>query len=443
MKVGVVSLGCVKNRVDTEEMLSFLQKDGFVFTGNAAEAEVLVVNTCGFINSAKEESIDTILEMAEYKKDGACRVLCVTGCLSQRYGDELTEQIPEIDVMIGVSQYPQLAGLIKKALRGQHTSDVTRGADFTGCSRVLTTPPYTAYVRISEGCDNRCTYCAIPLIRGPYRSRPMQDILTEMKTLAEQGAKEQILIAQDTSRYGIDLEDASLAKLLDEAAKIPGITWLRVLYCYPDETDEALIDAMANNPKLCRYLDLPLQHASPRILKAMNRRGDIQEIEALLHYARARGFALRTTMIVGFPGETEADFQQMMDFCARVRFDRLGAFTFSPEEDTPAFAMKDQVPEDIKQQRLDALMRMQQDISLSRNQARIGAIETVLITGLDGDTAVARSVFEAPDSDGSIFIENGAQLKEGQFVTVQMTGATAYDLTARLVTKEGKHEPAQ
>ncbi|NLX82220.1 MAG: 30S ribosomal protein S12 methylthiotransferase RimO [Clostridiales bacterium] len=443
MKVGVVSLGCVKNRVDTEEMLSFLQKDGFVFTANPEQAEILVVNTCGFINSAKEESIDTILEMAEYKKDGVCQVLCVTGCLSQRYANELAEQIPEIDVMIGVSQYPQLASLINRALAGKRTSDVSRGPDFTGCGRVLTTPPYTAYVRISEGCDSRCTYCTIPLIRGPYRSRPMQDILEEMRTLAEQGAKEQILIAQDTSRYGIDLKDASLASLLDEAAKIPGITWLRVLYCYPDETNKALIDAMEKNPKFCRYLDLPLQHASPRILKAMNRRGDIQQIEGLLSDARARGFALRTTMIVDFPGETEEDYSQLMDFCARVRFDRLGAFTFSPEEDTPAFNMKDQVPEDIKQQRLDALMRMQQEISYQHNQQRIGTIVTVLVTDVDGSTAIARSAFEAPDSDGSILITNSAQLIEGQFVTVEITDATAYDLTARLIKKEGVNEPAQ
>jgi len=437
MKLGVVSLGCVKNQVDTEEMLSFLQKDGFEFTGNPAEAEVLVVNTCGFITSAKEESIDAILEMAAYKEQGACRLLCVTGCLAQRYGQELLEQIPEIDVLTGVTNYPQLAGFIREALSGARTGSTKREADFTGCGRVLTTRPYTAYVRISEGCDNVCAYCAIPLIRGPYRSRPEADILDEMRTLADQGAKEQILIAQDTSRYGSDLEGTSLPRLLDQAAQIPGIHWLRVLYCYPEQTDKALIDALAANPKFCRYLDLPLQHAAPRILKKMNRRGDINRVEDTLRYARELGFALRTTMIVGFPGETEEDFQQLMDFCARVRFDRLGAFTFSREEDTPAYHMKPQVPEAVKQQRLDRLMRLQQQISLERNQQRIGTTCEVLITGRSGQQATARSAFEAPDSDGTIVIPEAGSLSEGQFARVRITGATAYDLEAAIHTKEG------
>ena len=435
MKVGVVSLGCVKNRVDTEEMLSFLKKDGFTFVSEPNTAEVLIVNTCGFIASAKEESIDAILEMAQYKKTGVCRVLCVTGCLAQRYGQDLLEQIPEIDVLTGVSQYPGLAGFISSALEGQREGSTQRGEDFTGCGRVLTTAPYTAYVRISEGCDNRCTYCAIPLIRGGFRSRAMQDVLEEMRTLALSGVKELILIAQDTSRYGRDLKDASLAELLLQAEQIPGVEWLRVLYCYPDETDKALIDAMADNPKFCRYLDLPLQHASPKILKNMNRRGDIKETEELLLYAREHGFALRTTMIVGFPGETEDDFRQLMDFCARVRFDRLGAFAFSPEEDTPAFSMADQVPEKTKQQRLDTLMGLQQQISLERNRLRIGSIEKVLITGIKGEIAQGRSAWEAPDSDGLIFIAQGGHLQEGQFVTVQITDASAYDLNAQILNE--------
>ena len=437
MKVGVVSLGCVKNRVDTEEMLSFLQKDGFTFVTDPRQAQVLVVNTCGFIASAKEESIDSILEMARYKQTGQCKVLCVTGCLAQRYGRELLDQIPEIDVLTGVSQYPALAGYIREALAGRRGGSIQRGKDFAGAGRVLSTAPYTAYVRISEGCDNRCAYCAIPLIRGPYRSRPQAAILEEMNRLAQQGVKEQILIAQDTSRYGTDLKGASLAGLLEAAARIPGIAWLRVLYCYPDTTDRALIDAMAANPKVCPYLDLPLQHASPAILKRMNRRGDIRQAERVLSYARGLGFALRTTMIVGFPGESEADFRELMSFCARVRFDRLGAFTFSKEEDTPAYSMKGHLPERIKQERLDALMRQQQEISRKRNESRLGSLETVLVTGVHGGMAYGRSAWEAPDSDGLIAFPNPrGQAREGDFVRVRMTGAQDYDLQACLIKED-------
>lgn len=435
MKLGVISLGCVKNRVDTEEMLSFLQEDGFVFVQEPETAEVLVVNTCGFIDAAKEESIDAILEMAAYKTSGACRVLCVTGCLAQRYGQELLEQIPEIDVLTGVSQYPQLAGLIRQALAGQRAANTERGPDFTGCGRVLTTAPYTAYVRVSEGCDNRCAYCAIPLIRGPFRSRPMADILDEMRSLASQGVREQILIAQDTTHYGSDLKDASLVELLAQAEQIPGIDWLRVLYYYPEQTDKALLAALAQNSKFCRYLDLPLQHAAPSVLKRMNRRGDIRQTLDVLKYARQQGFALRTTMIVGFPGETEAEFQELLDFCSQVEFDRLGAFAFSREEDTAAYRMKNQVPEDIKQQRLDTLMQLQQGISKKRNQLRVGSQEKVLVTSVSGQTALGRSAWEAPDSDGLIVIRHEGQLQEGQFANVRITAASAYDLEA-LATKE-------
>jgi ribosomal protein S12 methylthiotransferase len=430
MKVGVVSLGCVKNRVDTEEMLSFLEKDGFQFVNAPETAEVLIVNTCGFIASAKEESIEAIFEMAQYKKTGACRVLCVTGCLAQRYGDELLEQIPEIDVLTGVSQYPQLAGFINKALGGSREGSIERGEDFAGCGRVLTTAPYTAYVRIAEGCDNRCAYCAIPLIRGAFRSRPMGSVLSEMSELAGKGAREQVLIAQDTSRYGRDLEGTNLAKLLTNASDIPGIEWLRVLYCYPDETNRDLINIMAGLEKVCRYLDLPLQHASPKVLKRMRRRGGIGETEDLLLYARDKGFALRTTMIVGFPGETEQDFQQLMDFCARMRFDRLGAFAFSPEEDTPAYHMRDKIPEAEKQRRLHVLLKMQQQISLERNKLRIGGTDKVLITGVQGEEYFGRSQWEAPDSDGLIKLKSLIPLREGQMISTRITGASAYDLEA-------------
>ena len=433
MNVGVISLGCVKNRVDTEEMLSFLKEDGFAFVGNPQEADVLIVNTCGFIAPAKEESINAILEMAQYKINGRCRLLCVTGCLAQRYEKELLEQIPEIDVLTGVSQYPSLPGFIREALQGKKTGTTKRGEDFSGCGRVLTTPPYTAYVRISEGCDNCCAYCAIPLIRGGFRSRPKEQILAEMQQLAQQGAKEQILISQDTSRYGTDLGTTSLASLMEEAVQVQGIYWLRVLYLYPDEIDRRLIDVMVKYPQICPYLDLPLQHASPRILKKMRRRGDIRKTEELLNYARQKGFALRTTMIVGFPGETDDDFRQLMDFCSRVQFDRLGAFAFSPEEDTPAYRMHNKVPEHIKQQRLDELMRLQQDISLRRNQQRIGQQTPVLITGFDGNTPYGRSPWEAPDSDGIIRLSGYDKQKEGDLVQARITHADIYDLKARIL----------
>ena len=444
MKVGVVSLGCVKNQVDTEEMLSFLKESGFDFVPEASQAEVLIVNTCGFITSAKEESINAILEMAEHKKTGRCRVLCITGCLAQRYERALLEDIPEIDVLTGVSQYPALPAMIRGALEGRRASDTTRTYDFNACGRVLTTPSYSAYVRIAEGCDNRCAYCAIPSIRGAFRSRPMEDILAEMRTLAQKGAREQILIAQDSSRYGRDLKGASLAQLLDAASRIPGIDWLRVLYCYPDEIDEALIDLMADRPNICKYLDLPLQHASPRILKAMNRRGDIEKTRRLLSYARNLGFALRTTVIVGFPGETQEDIDLLTAYMEALRFDRLGAFSFSPEEGTAAEKMPDQVPEGIKAERLERVMRLQAQISLEQNRLRIGSTETLLVTGRAGGRYLARSQWEAPDSDGIIYLTSAQALKPGDMVQARITAASTYDLEARLLDGEGgAHEPAQ
>ena len=430
MKVGVISLGCVKNRVDTEEMLSFLKEDGFSFVADSAQAQVLIVNTCGFITSAKEESIDAILEMAEHKKSGQCQVLCVTGCLAQRYEKELLADIPEIDVLTGVSQYPALPGLIREALGGKRQSRTQRENGFNNCGRVLTTPSYSAYVRIAEGCDNRCAYCAIPGIRGAFRSRELPDVLQEMRGLAEGGAREQIIIAQDTSRYGKDLKNTSLRQLLDEASKIPGIDWLRVLYCYPDEIDESLIDMMASRPNICKYLDLPLQHASPRILRAMNRRGDIEKTKRLLHYARSKGFALRTTVIVGFPGETEADMDLLTAFMEEVRFDRLGAFAFSPEEDTPAERMANQVPDELKASRLETVMRLQASISQERNRLRLGKQETLLVTGREGGIYIARSQWEAPDSDGIIRLRSDEQLKPGQMVQALITGCSTYDLEA-------------
>ena len=430
MRVGVVSLGCAKNRVDTEEMLSLLSQEGYELTEKAEDAEVLVVNTCGFITSAKEESIDAIFEMAQYKQTGKCRALVVTGCLAQRYGEDLMREIPQIDVLSGVTQYDTLAEAIGIALeKGERRMNTERKTAFLHCGRVLTTPKYTAYVRIGEGCDNRCAFCAIPLIRGRHHSRDMEDILGEMKGLSEQGVKEQILIAQDTTGWGRDLGPERLKDLLRRAAlEVAGLEWLRVLYCYPDGTDKALIDEMAAHENICRYLDLPLQHASRRILKAMRRRGDIDQVREVLSYARSLGFALRTTFIVGFPGETEEDFEELMAFCRDMRFDRMGAFTFSPEEDTAAALMDGQIPEEEKKRRLDLLMSQQAGISRERNEARVSTVCRVLVTGRQAGLYTGRSAWEAPDADGIIRFEAKQTLKPGDFVDVRLTKAEPYDL---------------
>ena len=427
MKVGLVSLGCVKNQVDAEQMLSLLLGEGYEWTADAAEAEVILVNTCGFIQSAKEESIEAIFDMARMKREGKCRVLCVTGCLAQRYEKELLEEIPEIDCLLGVGEHARLPEMIRDTLKGERPHSVKREAGFLECGRVLTTPPYTAYVKIGDGCDNRCTFCAIPLIRGAYRSRPRAAILAEMRQLAARGAKEQILIAQDTTRYGIDTGD-SLASLLREAAGIEGIDWLRVLYMYPDEVTDELLETMAAADNVAPYLDLPLQHASMRLLPKMNRRGDTEHSRRLLKKARDMGFCLRTTFIVGFPGETEADFDELMAFTREIGFDRMGAFAYSAEENTPAASMPDQVPEEIKRNRLDRLMRLQAEISLERNRLRVGTTARVLVTGRENGGYIGRSVMEAPDADGVIRFTAATPLNEGDFARVTLTGADEYDL---------------
>ncbi|MBQ2954149.1 MAG: 30S ribosomal protein S12 methylthiotransferase RimO [Clostridia bacterium] len=434
LSVGVISLGCNKNRVDTETALGLLADHGYVFTGDPAQADILMVNTCGFIESAKEEAIDTIFEMAEYKKSGRCRLLVVSGCLTQRYADALQAEIPEIDVILGVNQYAQLPAMIEKALAEQ--APVVCCADdysYYAHDRVLTTPPYTAYTRIGEGCSNRCTFCAIPLIRGPYRSRSEADVLAEIEQLAQQGVKEHILVAQDTTRFGTDDGGhTTLPELLQKAAAIPGVEWLRVLYCYPDETDDRLLDVIANTPNICKYLDLPIQHVNDTVLRRMHRRGDKADILRCIHGARERGLTLRTSIIVGFPGETEEQFEELLEVLREAEFDRLGAFTYSPEEDTPAARLPDQIPEEVKQERYDRLMMMQQEISLKRNQARVGTVEQVLVTAVNEDgLCLGRSHREAPETDGEIVftLPRGAAVPEiGSFVNVRLTKADAYDL---------------
>ncbi len=434
-KVGIVSLGCNKNRVDSEIALGFLRDRGWVLTQDPSEAEVLLVNTCGFIVPAKEESIDAIFEMARYKVTGRCRLLVVTGCLAQRYPQALMDEIPEIDLLFGVNQYENLADAIDKALEDRGRRMLCSDPNtFCEHSRVLTTPAWTAYIRIGEGCSNRCTFCAIPLIRGAYRSRGEAAILEEVRSLASQGVKEHILVAQDTTRWGTDGGGRSrLPELMRQCAAVDGVSWLRVLYCYPDETDERLLDVIAGTPNICKYLDLPIQHINDRILRRMHRRGDSGDIRRCLRLARERGLTLRTSIIVGFPGETEEEFRELLDFVEEAQFDRLGAFAYSPEEDTPAALLPDQVDEEVKQERLDRLMRLQAGISLARNKARLGTEEKVLVTAVSGRKALGRSEREAPETDGEIRFNAREGTKPGEFVRVRLTHADYYDLTGEMI----------
>ena len=434
--VGAVSLGCSKNRVDTETALGLLRDRGFRIVQDPAEADILMVNTCGFIDAAKEESINTILEMAEYKKTGRCRLLAVTGCLAQRYEQDLLREIPEIDLLLGVNQYASLPDRILEALGGARVHACGDDYSCFEYARLLTTPSYLAYTRIAEGCSNRCTFCAIPLIRGPFRSRREENILQEIRNLAGHGVREHILIAQDTTRFGTDGGNPSrLPSLMRKAADIPGVEWLRVLYCYPDETSEELLDLLADTPHICPYLDIPIQHINSDLLRRMHRLGSREDILRCVRGAKDRGLTLRTTLITGFPGETEDQFRELLDFVEEAEFDRLGAFAYSPEEGTPAARMKDQVPEEIRQERLDRLMTLQQKISLRKNRQRIGKTERVLVTDVNGEgLALGRSSREAPEIDGEIvFSFSEGTPAVGSFVSVRITEAETYDLRGVMI----------
>lgn len=436
-KVGLISLGCAKNRVDSENMLGMLRARGFEIVADPAEADALFVNTCGFIEPAKEESIDAIFEMARYKKEDPRKRLFVTGCLAQRYPEALMSEIPEIDGILGVADYARLFDMLDAADTGDRPCYTANGPRFLNTPRVLTTPGYSAYVKISDGCDNRCTYCAIPLIRGGYSSRPFDDIVAECRQLATEGVTELTLIAQDTSRYGCDIGDGRylLPELLEAVSAIEGVHWVRVLYCYPDSTEDRLLDAIQTLPKVAPYLDLPLQHIDDDLLKRMNRRGTSDWIRSRIEACHRRGIILRTTMIVGFPGETEEQFERLLDFVKWARFDRLGAFTYSAEEGTPAAKMPDQIDEAVKERRLDQLMMLQQSISMEINQSRVGEICEVLVDGYDGEAGrfYGRSLLEAPESDGCIWLETRRELTPGEYVQVKLTGADAYDLEGEVI----------
>ena len=433
--VGMVSLGCAKNLVDSENMLGMLRDRGYEIVNDPAQAEIIFVNTCGFIESAKQESIDAIFEMAEYKKTGKLQKLFVTGCLAQRYADALASEMPEVDGFMGVADYARLYDMLDEAMAGKRPIYMNDGERFFNSGRVLTSAPYSAYVKISDGCNNRCTYCAIPLIRGSYASRPFDDIVAECRRLAGEGVTEITLIAQDTSRYGCDFGDRHfmLPELLRAVSEIEGVHWVRVLYCYPDSTEDRLLDEIANNPKVAPYLDLPLQHINDPILKAMNRRGSADWIKSRIAECKKRGLTLRTTMIVGFPGETEEQFTELLQFVKDARFDRLGAFTYSPEEGTKAAVMPNQIDEDVKIERLDQLMMLQQAISMELLEQRIGETCEVLVEGRDEDGWYGRSIREAPESDGCIHLVTERELIPGSYIQARITGADAYDLTAEVL----------
>lgn len=441
MKILFVSLGCDKNLVDTENMLGILKNKGFEFTDDEWEADIIAINTCCFIGDAKQESINTILEMAEHKKDARCKVLVVAGCLAHRYQDEIIKEIPEVDAFVGTSSYDKIADMINSVLEEKGISNFVEDANrmpMVEADRIVTTPGYYEYLKIAEGCDKHCTYCVIPKVRGSFRSFPIEYLVNQTKKLVEGGVKEIILVAQETTLYGVDLYGKkSLPKLLHNLGLIEGLEWIRILYCYPEEINDELIEAIKNEPKVCHYLDIPIQHASDNILKRMGRRTSKQELTDIVAKLRREipDIALRTTLITGFPGETDVDHEEVMQFIDECEFDRLGVFTYSREEDTVAAQMPDQIDEEIKEKYRDELMQLQQEISADRSAAMIGRIVRVMIEGFipEDNTYVGRSYKDAPNVDGLVFVECDRELMSGDFIDVKITGSTEYDLIGTIV----------
>lgn len=438
-----VSLGCDKNLVDTEEMLGDLTLTGYSFTDDEEEADIAVVNTCAFINDAKEESIENILSLAQRKTDGQLKALVVTGCLAQRYKDEILKEIPEVDAVIGTTSESELPQILEQILSGTQAAPAMKMDDATKpirkqTKRVLTTGGYYGYLRIAEGCDKNCTYCAIPMIRGHYRSVPEEELLRQAQTLAEQGVKELIIVAQETTLYGVDLYgEKRLPELLHKLCGVDGIEWIRILYCYPEEITDELIQTIKAEPKILHYLDLPVQHASDKVLRRMGRRTDRKQLEDIIEKLRREipDICLRTTLISGFPGELDKDHKDLMNFVRKMRFDRLGVFTYSKEEDTPAAKMQPQIPSSLKKNRQKELMLLQQKIAFERAREMEGKILTVMIEGqiVGEDVYAARSYKDAPGVDGMVFVETRRQLMTGDFVKVRITDSQDYDLIGEIV----------
>ncbi|HYF82961.1 MAG TPA: 30S ribosomal protein S12 methylthiotransferase RimO [Clostridia bacterium] len=443
LKAAIVSLGCSKNLVDSEVMVQSILNDNYEITNDASIAEVIIVNTCGFIEGAKQESIDTILEMSEYKNNGKCKVLIASGCMAERYKEELIKELPELDAVIGTGDYKDITEVILKTLQGEKI--VRYGhqelVDIDKLPRRISTFGASAYLKIAEGCDNRCSYCIIPTLRGRYRSRKMEDILEEAEELSKNGIQELNIIAQDITRYGIDLYGKyRLSELLIELAAIEGIEWIRLMYSYPDEFSDELIDTIAKEEKICKYLDIPIQHASNGILKKMARRSSKEKILELIRKLRTSmpGIILRTSLIVGFPGETEKDFEELYDFVSEVKFNRLGVFTYSREEDTAAYGMPDQVDEAVKQERLQKIMLLQKDISQENNRKLIGKTIKVLIEGISSGEYFGRSYMDAPEIDGKVYFKSSKDLIPGDFCFVKINKAYEYDLVGGRIDEPGK-----
>ena len=452
MKLGLISLGCPKNLVDSEVMLGIIEKYHIEITNDPEAAEIIIVNTCGFIESAKQESIDTILSMAAYKTEGCCRYLIVTGCLAQRYAQEIFQDMPEVDAIVGTNVYKDIAQVIERVMQGQRVLHLSE-TDFEKINleglqgnernlpdpRKLTTPSYMAYLKIAEGCDNFCSFCAIPLIRGRYTSKPYEQIMAEARELVERGVKELIVIAQDTTRYGQDLYGKlRLAELLHDLNALPGLKWIRVLYSYPNTFTDELIEAYATLPKVCHYVDLPLQHASDRLLHAMRRRDKLSETKKLLKKLRERipDIVIRTTFIVGFPGETEEDFAILKEFVTEQKFENAGVFQYSQEENTVAATLPEQIPEETKQERYDELMAIQAGVSEDVHRSMEDRELEVVVEGYESEEenlVAARSYREAPDIDGSIFVENAPGLNPGDFIRVRIEQGFAYEVVATRV----------
>ncbi len=441
MNILFVSLGCDKNLVDTEVMLGLLAKHGHQMVDSEEMADVIVINTCCFIHDAKEESIQTILEMAEYKKEGTCKVLIVTGCLAQRYKQEILDEIEEVDAVLGTTSYDKIVEVINEAMEGHRCLEMEDidALPEVDSQRLVTTGGHFAYLKIAEGCDKHCTYCIIPKIRGNFRSVPMERLLKEAKSLVDQGVKELILVAQETTLYGKDLYgEKSLPKLLKELCKISGLYWIRILYCYPEEITDELIQVIKEEDKICNYLDLPIQHASNDILKRMGRRTSKEQLIEIVGKLRREipDIAIRTTLITGFPGETQEQHEELMEFVDEMEFDRLGVFTYSPEEDTPAATFADQIEESVKEERQADLMELQQEIAFELAEEMIGKEVLVMIEGkvADENAYVGRTYKDAPNVDGLIFVESDEELMSGDFAKVRITGALEYDLIGEIIS---------